>query len=161
MQNYRLSGNFGRKAGSGNWKISTPEQDARLVAEVDGNPFHTARNRLRATNLRSRRAINTEVHKEEHIEERLIFAMGNDDRDWKKGIFLTKSPFLVHRKDPLLYIVLLAPDSTTDIPPFVVEYLCRVGGGFLVVEWAQSLHSREIQPAEISTVAGTPYGSLC
>ena len=69
VQNYQRSGNFGRKAGSGNWKISTPEQDARLVAEVERNPFHTAatlkaivnfpgheqtvRNRLRAANLRS------------------------------------------------------------------------------------------------------------
>ena len=42
MQNYRRSGIFGRKAGTGKWKISTPEQDARLVAEVERNPFHTA-----------------------------------------------------------------------------------------------------------------------
>ena len=40
VQNYQRSGNFGRKAGSGGWKISTPEQDARL--EGEGNPFHTA-----------------------------------------------------------------------------------------------------------------------
>ena len=37
-----MFGNFDRKAGSGRWKISTPEQDARLVAAVEGNPFHTA-----------------------------------------------------------------------------------------------------------------------
>ena len=41
MQNYRRLGNFDRKAGSGSWKISTPEQDARLVAKVERNPFHT------------------------------------------------------------------------------------------------------------------------
>ena len=34
VQNYRRSGIFGHKAGSGRWKISTPEQDARLVAAV-------------------------------------------------------------------------------------------------------------------------------
>ena len=38
-------------------------------------------NRLRAANLRSRRAIPREVYKEEHIEERLGLAVGNDDRD--------------------------------------------------------------------------------
>ena len=60
-------------------KISTPEQDARLVAEVERNPFYTAasvkavvnfpgheetvRNHLRAANLRSQCAIPREVHK--------------------------------------------------------------------------------------------------
>ena len=99
-QNYQRSGNFGRNDGSVSWKISTAEQDARLVAEVERNPFHTAatlkavvnfpgyelnvRNVLRAANLRSRRAIPREVHKEEHIEERFVFAVGNDDRNWKK-----------------------------------------------------------------------------
>ena len=79
VQNYQRSGNFGRKAGSASWKISIPEQDARLVAEVERNPFHTAdnlkavvnfhvheqtvRNRLRAANFRSRRAIPREIHK--------------------------------------------------------------------------------------------------
>ena len=37
-----MFGNFQRKAGSGRWKIAAPEQDARLVAAVEGNPFHTA-----------------------------------------------------------------------------------------------------------------------
>ena len=41
------------------------------------------RNRLRAANLRSRRVIPREVHKEEHVEEHLVFEMGNRDRDWK------------------------------------------------------------------------------
>ena len=60
------------------------------MAEVERNSFHTAvtlkavvdfrgheqivRNRLRASNLRSRRAIPREVH-EEHIEERFVFAV--------------------------------------------------------------------------------------
>ena len=66
------------------------------MAEVEGNPFDTAatlkqvvnfpgheqnvRNSLRAANLRSRPAIPRKVLKEEHIEERLVFEMGNDDR---------------------------------------------------------------------------------
>ena len=45
------------------------------------------RNRLRAANFRSLRAIRREVYKEEHIEERLVFAVGNDDQDWKKSTF--------------------------------------------------------------------------
>ena len=78
------------------------------MAEVERNPFHTAaslkaavnfpsheqtvRNRFRAANLRSRRVILREVHKE-HIEERLVFAVGNDDEDWKKVIFSDKVTF--------------------------------------------------------------------
>ena len=70
------------------------------MAEVERNPFHiavtlkavvnfpgheqTVRNRLRAANLRSRRVIHREVHKEEHIGERFVFAVGNDDRVGKK-----------------------------------------------------------------------------
>ena len=103
VQNYRRSGIFYRKSENDRWKISTPDQDARLVAEVEGNPFHnaatlkavvhfsgheqTVRNRLRAANLISRRAIPREVHKEEHIEELLVFEMGIGDRDWKKSNF--------------------------------------------------------------------------
>ena len=78
-------------------KISTPEQDARLMEKVERDPFHTAasvkavvnfpgheqtvRNCLRAANLRSRHAIPREVHKEEHIEERLVFEVGNYYQD--------------------------------------------------------------------------------
>ena len=157
VHNYRRSGNFGRKAGSGIWKISTPEQYARSVAEVEMNPFHTAatlkavfnfpgheqtvRNRLRDTNLRSRRAIPREVHKEENIEEHLIFAVGNDDWDWKKVIFSDEVTSSTTKEGP---IFVYRPPGTrfVHIPPFVpevVEYLCRVGGGFLVVESAQSI----------------------
>ena len=60
----------------------------------------------------------------------------------KSSFFFCWSPFLLQRKDPLLYTVLLVPVSTTDTPPFVpevVEYLRRVGGGFLVVERALSI----------------------
>ena len=75
----------------------------QISAKVERNPFLTAatlkavvnfpghertvRNRLRAANLRSRRAIPREVHKEVRIEGRFVFAVGNDDQDWKKVIF--------------------------------------------------------------------------
>ena len=60
----------------------------------------------------------------------------------KKYFFSDEVTFSTAKKGPTLYTVLLAPDSTTDIPPFVpevVENLCRVGGGFFVVQWAQSI----------------------
>ena len=179
VQNYRRSGNFGQKAGSGSWKISTPEQDARLVAEVDRNPFHTAaslkaivnfpgheqtvRNSLRAANLRSRRAIPREVQKEEHIEERLIFEMGIGDRDWKKVIFPVEVTFSTTKEGPTF--VYRPPGNRFDHRYSAIRVrsgrVCHVGGGFPFVERALSSHFREIQSAEISMVAGTLYGSLC
>ena len=73
------------------------------MAEIERNLIHTSaslkavvnfpgheqtvRNRLRAANLRSGLAISRDVHKEEHIEERLVFAVGNDDQDWKESNF--------------------------------------------------------------------------
>ena len=72
------------KLGVVDGKFQHQKKDARLVAEVKRNPFHTAaslmtvvnfpgheqtvRNCLRAANLSSRRDIPREVHKEEHIE---------------------------------------------------------------------------------------------
>ena len=114
------------------------------------------RNRLWAANLRSRCAIPREVHKEEHIKERLVFAMGNDDQDWKKVIFSDDVSFFYYKgRTSLLYIILLSPDPTTDTPPFVpevVEYLCRVGVDFSSWNGHNLSNSREIQPAEINNV---------
>ena len=58
------------------------------------------RNRLRAVNFKSRRAIPREVHKKEHIEERLVFEMGNCDRDCKKGIFIVEVTFSTTKEGP-------------------------------------------------------------
>ena len=82
------------------------------MAEVERNPFHTAatlkavvnfpsheqtmRNRLRAANLRSRRAIPREVH----TEERFVLVVGNDDRDWKKVIFSDEVTFSTVKEGP-------------------------------------------------------------
>ena len=49
------------------------------------------RNRLRAARW---------VLKEEHIEERLVFAMGNCDRDCKKGIFIVEVTFSTTKEGP-------------------------------------------------------------
>ena len=131
--------------------------NTRLVAEVERNPFHnaaslkgavnfpghepTVRNRLRGANLRQQRAIPREVHKEEHIEERLGLAVGNADRNWKKVyFFLTKSPFLLQRKNTLLYMALLSPDTPlTAIRARSGRVSVSCWGGFFVVEWAQSI----------------------
>ena len=114
--------------------------------------------------MRSRHAIPREVYEEEHIEEHLVFAVGNNDQVWKKVssseevIFSTtmEGPTFVYRipvtRFDHRYYTICARNGR-------VTVLCW--GGVFIVEWAQPLHSRKIQPAEISTVAGMPYGSLC
>ena len=47
--------------------------------------------------MKSRLAIPREVHEEEHIEERLVFAMGNGDRYWRKVFFSVEGPTFVYR----------------------------------------------------------------
>ena len=123
------------------------------MAKVEGNPFHTAatlkvvvnfpgheqivRNRLRAANLRSRLVIPREVHKEEHIEERWKMVFGI-----MKVFFSVEVTFSTTKEGP---IFLYRPPGTrfdhiySAIRARSVEYLCRVGGGFLAVERAQSI----------------------
>ena len=40
------------------------------------------------------------VHKEGHIEESLVFAVGNDDQDWKKVIFSDEVTFPTTKEGP-------------------------------------------------------------
>ena len=53
--------------------------------------------------MRSRRAIPREVHQEEHIEERLVFVVENDDRDWKKKIFSDEVTFSTKKGPTFVY----------------------------------------------------------
>ena len=127
------------------------------MAEVEGNPFHTAASlkavvnfpghtdrekSLRVANLKSQLAIPREIHKEEHIEERFVFAMGNGDRDWKKVIFSVQVTFSTTKEGP---IFIYHPSDTRFHHRYsairarsgVVSVSCW--GGFLIVEWAQSI----------------------
>ncbi|KAJ4426367.1 hypothetical protein ANN_27181 [Periplaneta americana] len=60
------------------------------------------RNHLRTTNLRSRCATPREVHKQEHIKECLVFAMGNGDWNWKRIIFSNEVTFSTIKEGPTL-----------------------------------------------------------
>jgi len=42
LQKYRRDGQVGRRRGMGLWRISSPAQDAALVAEAQRNPFISA-----------------------------------------------------------------------------------------------------------------------
>jgi len=49
LQKYRRDGQFGRCRRTGLWRVSSPAQDAALVAEAQRNPFVSARDRKAAT----------------------------------------------------------------------------------------------------------------
>jgi hypothetical protein len=51
LQKYRTAGQGGRRRGTWLWSVSSPAQDAALVAEAQRNPFANARDLKAATNF--------------------------------------------------------------------------------------------------------------
>jgi len=96
LQKYRRDQQVGRRKGTGLWRVSSPAQDAALVAEAERNPLCSARDleaatgfagqkdtiisRLRAAGLRARHAAVKELLTDEHKLYRLAFAESNVDR---------------------------------------------------------------------------------
>jgi len=90
---YRRDQQVGRYKGTGLWRISSPAQDAALVAKAERNPFFSARVlkaatgfpgqkdmiilRLRAAGLRARHAAVKKLLTDEHKLYRLAFAESN------------------------------------------------------------------------------------
>jgi transposase-like protein len=97
------------RAGTGFWRVSSQDEDARLVDEAQENPFlnfvqlkrntafpgcpRTVRNRMTEAGLRSRSAAVKEKLSVEHRLYRLAFAEDNVDRDWGNVIFSDESVF--------------------------------------------------------------------
>jgi len=52
---YRRDGQVGRRKGTGLWHVSSPAQDAALVAEAERNPFFSARDLKAATGFPAQR----------------------------------------------------------------------------------------------------------
>jgi uncharacterized protein YdbL (DUF1318 family) len=102
LQKYRTAGQVGRRRGTGLWSISSPAQDAALVAEVQRNLFANARelkaatnfpgqkstviSRLKEADLRARHAAVNVVLTDEHQLYRLAFAKRSVDRQWESHI---------------------------------------------------------------------------
>ena len=90
LQKYQRDQQVGRHKGTGLWRVSSPAQDAALVAEAERNPFFSARDlkaatgipgqkdtiisRLRAAGYRARHAAVKELLTDEHKLYRLAFA---------------------------------------------------------------------------------------
>ena len=90
LQKYQRDQQTGRRKGTWLWRVSSPAQDAALVAEADRNPFFSASDlkaatgfpgqkdtiisRLRAAGLRTRHAAVKELLTDEHKLHRLAFA---------------------------------------------------------------------------------------
>jgi len=95
LRKYQRDQQVGRRKGTGLWRISSPAQDATLVAEAERNPFFSARDlkaatgftgqkdtiilRLRAAGLRAWHAVVKELLTDEHKPYRLAFAESNVD----------------------------------------------------------------------------------
>ena len=104
---YRRDAQVGRRKGTGLRHVSSPAQDAALVAEAERNSFFSARDlkaatgfpghkdtiisRLRAAGLSARRAVVKELLTDEHKLYRLASAESNVDRKWDRIIFTDES----------------------------------------------------------------------
>jgi len=109
LQKYRRDGQVGRRRGTGLWRVSSPAQDAALVAEAQRDPFVSARDlkaatgfsgqkttlilRLKEAGLRERHALVKEILTDEHKLYRLAFPESNLDRKWDRVIFCDESIF--------------------------------------------------------------------
>lgn len=98
-----------RRPGSGRRRVSTPEQNAALVAEAVRNPFQsasairtnsqfpgstrTALRRLKDEQLFARIAAKKELLKDEHKLFRLAFSEENTNRNWNRVIFSDEVTF--------------------------------------------------------------------
>jgi len=95
---YQRDGQVGRSKGTGLWHVSSPAQDAALIAEAVRNPFLSARDLkaaagfpgqkdaiisiLQTVGLRARHAAVKEVLTDEY----LAFVESNVDRKWDSHI---------------------------------------------------------------------------
>jgi len=102
LQKYRRDGQVGRCRGTGLWRVSSPAQDAALVAEAQRNPFVSARDlkaangfpgqktmlisRLKEAGLRAQHAVVKEILTDEHKLYHLAFAESSVDRKWDRVI---------------------------------------------------------------------------
>jgi transposase-like protein len=109
LQKYRRDGQVGRRRVTGLWYVSSPAQDAALVAEAQRNSFVSARDleaatgfpgqkntlilRLKEAGLRARYAAVKELLIDEHKLYCLVFAESRLDHKWDKVIFTDESAF--------------------------------------------------------------------
>jgi len=117
LRKYRRDQQAGRRRGTGLWRVSSPAQDAALVAKAERNPFFSARDlkaatgfpgqkdiiisRLRAAGLRARHAAMKELLTDEHKLYHLAFAESNVDRKWVRVIFTDESTFTSANDGPV------------------------------------------------------------
>ena len=118
LRKYRKDQQDGRRKGTGLWRVSSPDQDTALVAEVERNPLFSARDlkaatgftgqkdtiisRLRAAGLRAQHAAVKELLNDEHKLYRLAFAESNVNRKWDRVIFTDESTFTSANDGPIL-----------------------------------------------------------
>ena len=134
--------------GTGLWCISSPAQDAALVAEAERNPFFSARDvkaatgfpggkntiiaRLKAAGLRARHAAVKELLSDQHKLHRLAFAESSVDRKWDRVIFTDEPTFSSANDGPVLVYRPQDSDATRNIclpANAVVVCLSTVGAG--------------------------------
>jgi len=109
LQKYWWDGQVGRRRATGLWHVSSPTQDAALVAEANRNPFVSARDLkagtgfpwqrrmviliLKETGIRAQHTAVKELLTDEYKLYHLAFAGSIVDRKWGSVIFSDESTF--------------------------------------------------------------------
>jgi hypothetical protein len=70
LQKYRRDGQVGRHRGMGLWHVSSPAEDAALVAEAQRNPFVSTRDLKAATGFPGQKTMLISRLKEEGVRAR-------------------------------------------------------------------------------------------
>jgi hypothetical protein len=117
LQKYHMDGQVGRCRGTGLWCVSSPAQNAALVAEAQRNPFASARelkaatnfpgqkstviSRLKPAGLIAQHAAVKAVLTYEHQLYCLTFAESSVDHQWDRVTFSDESIFSSANDGPL------------------------------------------------------------
>jgi hypothetical protein len=118
LQKYWWDGQVGRCRATGLWHVSSPAQDAALVAEAKRNPFVSARDlkaaagfpwqrrmvilRLKEAGLREQHAVMKELLTDEHKLYHLAFAESIVDHNWGSVILSDESTLSSANDGPVL-----------------------------------------------------------
>jgi hypothetical protein len=174
LQKNRRDGQVGRSKGTGLWCVSSPAQDAALVAEAERNPFFSGRDlkaatgfpggkntiisRLNVASLRAWHAAVKEVLTDEHQLYHFACAESNVDRKWDRVIFTDESTFSSANDGPVL---VYRPQGECYNPQYMSTCKCSGRVSVHCWGWSSTLYRGSPGRHAVSAHIAERNGALC